>query len=69
DVLSNHLLATPISVRGNTCKRAELSVLNRLATSSIFLICSIAFLVEHPEKVSMSISLMSSDSDSNDSDS
>ncbi|GJR24990.1 hypothetical protein Tco_0973517 [Tanacetum coccineum] len=51
DVLSNHLLASPISVRGNTCKRAESSMLNRLATSSTFLICSIAFSVEHPEKI------------------
>ncbi|GJY83434.1 hypothetical protein Tco_0496810 [Tanacetum coccineum] len=50
DVLSNHLLATPISVRGNTCKRVESFMLNRLATSSIFLICLIAFSVEHPEK-------------------
>nr|GEV21403.1 DUF21 domain-containing protein At2g14520-like [Tanacetum cinerariifolium] len=51
DVPSNHLLATPTRIRGNTCKRAESFVLNRLATSSTFSICSIAFSVELPEKV------------------
>ncbi|GKF03196.1 hypothetical protein Tco_0030119, partial [Tanacetum coccineum] len=58
DVLSNNILATPKSVKGNTCKRAESSVLNRLATSSIFPICSIAFSVEHPEKFTKSIDVV-----------
>ncbi|GJX24270.1 hypothetical protein Tco_0228715 [Tanacetum coccineum] len=50
DVLSNHLLATPTRVRGKYRKRAESFVLNRLATSSTFLICLIAFSVELLEK-------------------
>ncbi|GJY62753.1 ribonuclease H-like domain-containing protein [Tanacetum coccineum] len=51
DVLSNHLLATPIRVKVNTRRRAESFFLNRLATSSTFPICSIAFSVELHEKV------------------
>ncbi|GKA46268.1 hypothetical protein Tco_0739151, partial [Tanacetum coccineum] len=57
DVLSNYLLATPTRVRGNTRKRVESFVLNRLATLSTFLICSIAFSVELPEKVVLRNSL------------
>ncbi|GJW61003.1 hypothetical protein Tco_0110338 [Tanacetum coccineum] len=57
DVLSNHLLATPTRVRGNTRRRAESFVLNRLATSSTFPICSIAFSVELHEKVVLRNSL------------
>ncbi|GJT02792.1 hypothetical protein Tco_0823961 [Tanacetum coccineum] len=51
DILSNHLLATPSRVRGNMCKRAESFALNKLATSSTFPICSIAFSFELPDKV------------------
>ncbi|GJV32832.1 hypothetical protein Tco_1393232 [Tanacetum coccineum] len=57
DVLSNHLLAIPTRVRGNTRKRAESFALNKLAISSTFLICSIAFLVELHEKVVLRNSL------------
>nr|GEW84336.1 putative reverse transcriptase domain-containing protein [Tanacetum cinerariifolium] len=57
DVLSNHLLATPNRVRWNTRKSAESFVLNRQATSSTFLICSIAFSVELPYKVVLRNSL------------
>ncbi|GKA46033.1 hypothetical protein Tco_0738829 [Tanacetum coccineum] len=58
-VLSNHRLTTPTRVRGNTRRRAESFVLNRLATSSTFLICSIAFSVELSEKVVLRNSLKS----------
>ncbi|GJY05494.1 hypothetical protein Tco_0371434 [Tanacetum coccineum] len=51
DVLSNHVLATPARVRGNTRRRAQSFVLNRLATSSTFPRCSIAFSVKLPEKI------------------
>nr|GEW80758.1 reverse transcriptase domain-containing protein [Tanacetum cinerariifolium] len=51
DVLSNHRLATPTRVRGNTRKRAKSFTLNKLAASSTFPICSIAFSVELPKKV------------------
>nr|GEU48141.1 hypothetical protein [Tanacetum cinerariifolium] len=51
EMLSNHLLPTPTKVRGNTHKRVESFVLNKLATSSTFLICSTAFSVELSEKI------------------
>nr|GEZ10427.1 DNA glycosylase [Tanacetum cinerariifolium] len=41
----------PTRVRGNTRKRAESFVLNKLATSSTFSICLIAFSVELLEKI------------------
>nr|GEU30975.1 hypothetical protein [Tanacetum cinerariifolium] len=50
DIQSNHILATPTRVRGNTRRKAKSFMLNRLATSSTFAICSIAFSVELPEK-------------------
>nr|GEU47261.1 hypothetical protein [Tanacetum cinerariifolium] len=51
DVLSNHLLATPTRVRGNTRKRSESFALNKLATLTTFPICSIAISIELPEKI------------------
>ncbi|GKF07447.1 hypothetical protein Tco_0041671, partial [Tanacetum coccineum] len=57
DDLSNHLLATPTRVRGNTRKRSESFLLNRLPTLSTFLICSIAFSFELPKKVVLRNSL------------
>ncbi|GKE39532.1 hypothetical protein Tco_1462937 [Tanacetum coccineum] len=57
DVLSNHLLAIPSSVRGNTCTRVDSWALNMLAISSTLLMCSIALSVGLPEKETLRNSL------------
>ncbi|GJS81987.1 hypothetical protein Tco_0748528 [Tanacetum coccineum] len=57
DVLSNHILAIPSRVRGNTCTRVDSWALNMLAISSTLLMCSIALSVGLPEKETLRNSL------------